>query len=129
MKEYQHLPQNIKKAVDSHLSEGEVIQFFLLAGKSMFSSPDYVFITDKRVLMLDVRTIGHLTTSYVNVKTDLLFSEIKSVELNRSFKNKLFGQANIKIDIEDYKYSINGANRKAAKQALELILTGMQKCS
>jgi len=129
MKEYQNLPQNIKDAVESHLSEEEEIQVFFLAGKPMFSSPDYVFITNKRVLMLDIRTIGHLTVSYVNVKSDLPFSKIKSVELNRTFKNKLVGEANLGIDIEGYRYLINGANYKVAKKALELILSGMQKCS
>ena len=45
MKEYRHLPRNIKDAVESHLSEEEEMQMFFLAGKAMFSSPDYVFIT------------------------------------------------------------------------------------
>jgi len=126
MKDYQSLPKRIKDAVESKLSEKEKIKFFFLAGKPMFSSPDYVFITDKRLLTIDIRTIGHLTSSYVNVKTNLLLSEVKSVKLERSLKCKIFGQANLQIDVEGYKYLINGANFKSAKQALELILSGMQ---
>lgn len=129
MKEFRHLPQSVKDAVESRIEEEEEIQLFFLAGKPMFSSPDYVFITTERVLIIDIRTIGHLTESYVNVKSDLLFSEIKSVKLNRTFKNKLFRQANLEIDIDGYKHLIKGANCKVAKKALKLISSGMQKCS
>lgn len=129
MKEYRHLPPKIKDKVESCMAEEEEIQVFFLAGKPMFSSPDYVFITTKRVLIIDIRTIGHLTESYINVKSDLLFSEIKSVDLSRTFKNKLFRQANLKIDIDGYKHLIKGANYEVTKKALKLISSGMQKCS
>lgn len=126
MKEFRHLPQNIKEAVITRMDKDEEIKLFFLAGKQMFSSPDYVFITNKRVVIIDVRTIGHLTQSYVNIRANLLFSEIKSVEMNRTFKNKLFRQANLVIDIDGYKYLINGANYKVAQKALKLISSNIQ---
>ena len=91
-----------------------------LAG-AVLLGPEYVVITSKRIIMLDVRNIGSLSQSYVNVKFDAPFSSITKIDTNRSFKNKLLGQTNISIKINASKHLINNVSNQEANRAVELL--------
>ena len=120
MAQFELLPIEIQKTVKAHLLADEEIKMCFLAG-AVLLGPEYVVITSKRIIMLDVRNIGSLSQSYVNVKFDVPFSSITKIDTNRSFKNKLLGQTNISIQINGYKYLINNANNRDANQAVKLL--------
>ena len=120
MAQFELLPTEIQETVKTHLFADEEIQMCFLAG-SVFLGPEYVVITSKRIIVLNVRNIGSLSKSYVSVRCDVPFASITKIDTNRSFKNKLLGQTNISIQINGYKHLINNANNQEANQAIELL--------
>ena len=87
----------------------------------MFSSKDYVVISSKRVLVIDERVLGYLGKSYVNVKENVLIEQIISIDIIRSFMNKLLGQASMGLQVDRYKYLINNGGSGEIKKAAKLI--------
>lgn len=126
MAQFNLLPTNIQEAVKAHLISDEEIKMCFLAG-SVFLGPEYVVITSKRILVMNVRNIGSLSKSYVNVRCDVPFANITKINTNRSFKNKLLGQTNISIQIDGYEHLINNANSQEANQAFELLSSLLSK--
>jgi hypothetical protein len=120
MAQFELLPTDIQAAVKAHIIPDEKIKMCFLAG-SVFLGPEYVVITSRRIIVMNVRNIGSLSESYVNVRCDVPFTDITKINTDRSFKNKLLGQTNISIQINGYEYLINNANRREANQALELL--------
>jgi len=120
MAQFELLPIEIQKTVKTHTLDDEEIKMCFLAG-AVLLGPEYVVITSKRIIVLDVRNIGSLSQSYVNVKFDVPFSSITKIDTNRSFKNKLLGQTNISIQINGSKYLINNASNREANRAVELL--------
>ncbi len=121
MAEFARLPTVIQRAVTSHMTPEEEVLFCFIAGSLVFSSGDYVIITDARVLILDIRTIGHLDASYVNVQCDLSFDAILSVQYERCLHHWLFHQMTIKIQVHDRIYLIKNAGYRDGKCAVDLI--------
>jgi hypothetical protein len=80
-------------------------------------------ITSKRIIVLNVRSIGTLSQSYVNVRCDIPFAKITKINTNRSFKNKLLGQVNISIRVNGSEHFINNANKREASRAIELLFS------
>ena len=97
---FERLPVQIRKAVRERMSQGERVKMCFLAGSLLFSSKDYVVITSRRVLVIDERTIGCLGRSYVNVRDNVPIDEITSVDISRTFMNKVLGQASMGLQIE-----------------------------
>jgi hypothetical protein len=120
MAQFELLPIEIQKTVKTHTLDDEEVKMCFLAG-AVLLGPEYVVITSKRIIMLDVRNIGSLSQSYVNVKFDVPFSSITKIDTNRNFKNKLLGQTNISIQINGYKHLINNVSNREAKRAVELL--------
>jgi hypothetical protein len=120
MAQFELLPTEIQKTVKTHLLTDEKIEMCFLAG-SVFLEPEYVVITSKRIIVLDVRNIGSLSQCYVNVRCDVPFTNIIKIDTNRSFKNKLLGQANISIQINGYEHLINNISTREANRAVELL--------
>jgi hypothetical protein len=120
MAQFELLPTDIQEAVKVHLIPDEEIKMCFLAG-SVFLGPEYVVITSKRIIVMNVRNIGSLSKSYVNVRCDVPVANITGINTNRSFKNKLLGQANISIQIDGYEHLINNANSREANQAVKLL--------
>jgi len=121
MAEFQHFPEHIRKAVLENASPDEQVKMCFVAGLSMFSSKDYVVITSKRVLVIDERVLGYLGKSYVNVKENVLIEQIISIDIIRSFMNKLLGQASMGLQVDRYKYLINNGSSREIKKAAKLI--------
>jgi len=126
MAEFQHFPEHIRKAVLENTSPDEQVKMCFVAGMSMFSSKDYVVITSKRVLVIDERVLGYLGKSYVNVKENVLIEQIISIDIIRSFVNKLLGQASMGLQVDRYKYLINNGSSREIKKAAKLISEIMQ---
>ncbi len=118
---FEYLPVQIRKAVLENMSQDEQVEMCFLAGSSMFSSRDYVVITSRRVMVMDERTIGCLGRAYVNVRENVLIDQITSVDISRTFMNKVLGQANMGLQADRYKYLIKNGNRKEIEAAAELI--------
>ncbi len=118
---FEYLPVQIRKAVLENMSQDEQVEMCFLAGSSMFSSRDYVVITSRRVMVMDERTIGCLGRAYVNVRENVLIDQIISVDISRTFMNKLLGQASMGLQADRYKYLIKNGSRKEIEAAAELI--------
>jgi len=118
---FERLPDNIRKAALDKMSQDEKVKMCFIAGSSLASNRDYVIITSKRVLVLDERVLGSLGKSYVNVRDDILLDKILSVDINRTFMNKLLGYSNMGLQVEKYKYLINNGSKKEIQAAAKLI--------
>ena len=118
---FEALPARIRKAARERVLPDEQIKMCFVAGLSMFSSRDYVVITSRRVLVMDERTIGCLGRSYVNVKEDVPIDQITSVEISRTFANKLLGQSSMGLQIERCRYLINNGGKKEIDAAARLV--------
>jgi hypothetical protein len=118
---FEYLPVQIRRAVQENISQDEQIKMCFVAGLSLFSSKDYVVITSRRVLVMDERTIGCLGRSYVNVKENVPIDQITSVDISKTFMNKLLRQSNMGLQVEGYKYLINNGNKREIEAAVELI--------
>ena len=120
MVEFANLPPRIQKIVQAHICEGEHIYLCVL-GRSSLLRPDYVFITSRRVLVLDERYIGSLATSYANVRCELLLTDICGVKLVRDFKHRLLHQAKLEISVVRNVHWIDNINFRAARRAYACI--------
>ncbi len=118
---FEYLPVQIRKAVLDNMSQDEQVEMCFLAGSAMFSSRDYVVITSRRVMVMDERTIGCLGRAYVNVRENVLIDQITTVDISRTFINKLLGQASMGLQADRYKYLIRNGSRKEIQAAAELI--------
>jgi len=118
---FEYLPEQIQNVVKENLQPDEQIRMCFLAGISLFSSRDYVIITSRRVLVIDERTIGCLGRSYVNIKENVPIDQITSIEISRTFMNRLLGQSNMGLQVERYKYLIKSGNSREIKTAARLI--------
>ena len=118
---FERLPVQIRRAVRERMSQDEQVKMCFLAGSSMLSSKDYVVITSRRVLVIDERTIGCLGRSYVNIRDNVPIAEVTSIDVTRTFINKILGQANMGLQIDRYKYLINNGGKKEIAAAAELI--------
>ena len=120
MAEFQNLPSRIQNTAQSQLTSNEHIKLCML-GRSELLSPDFVFVTSHRVLVLDERRMGSLEVSYVNIRCNLPFIDIKQVELTRQLKHWMFGQACLELEMGRNRYLINNLSYREAKRALEFI--------
>ena len=118
---FEYLPAQIRRTVKENISQDEQVKMCFVAGSSLFSSKDYVVITSRRVLVMDERTIGCLGRSYVNIRENIPIDQITSVDISRSFVNKLLWQSNMGLQVERYRYLINSGSKKEIEAAAELI--------
>ena len=120
MADFANMPPRIQKIVQAQICEDEHIRLCVL-GRSNLLRPDYVFITSRRVLVLDERYIGSFTVSYANVRCNLLFTEIRGVKLIRDFKHRLLRQARLEISIVRNVHWIDNINVRSAQCAYACI--------
>lgn len=118
---FERLPEQIRRAVQQNMSENEQVKMCFVAGSLLFSSKDYVVITSRRVLVMDERTMGTLGRAYVNIKENVPIDQITSVDISRTFMNRLLGQSNMGLQVEQYKYLINNGSKREIAAAAELI--------
>jgi len=118
---FEYLPEHIKKTVLEHISQEEKVKMCFLAGSSLASDKDYVVITSKRVMVMDERTIGYLGKSYVNIKEDVPIDQISSIEIYKTFSNRILGQSSMGLQVDRYKYLIKNGGRNDINKAAELI--------
>ncbi len=72
-------------------------------------------------MVMDERNLGYLGKSYVNIKEDVPINQITSIEVNSTFKNKLFRQSNMSIHIDRYTYLIKNGDINEIQRAASLI--------
>ena len=120
MAEFANMPPRIQKMVQAHICKDEHIRLCVL-GRSSLLRPDYVFITSRRVLVLDERYIGSFTVSYANVRCNLLFTEIRDVKLIQDFKHRFLRQAKLEISIVRNVHWIDNINFRSAQCAYACI--------
>ncbi len=121
MADFEQLPERIRKTVRENISQDEQIKMCLVAGSSLASTRDYVVITSQRVLVMDERTLGSLGKTYINVKENVPVDQISSVDISRTFRNKLLGSSSMGMQVEQYTYLVNDGSRKEIEAAAELI--------
>ena len=126
MAEFANMPPRIQKIVRAHLSGDEHVCLCIL-GRSNLLRPDFVFITSRRVLILDERNIGSLAVSYANVRCNLLFTEICGVKLVRHFKHRLLHQAKLEISVVRAVHWIDNINLRSAQCAYVCITEHLTK--
>lgn len=120
MADFHRLPFRIQETTQAHLGADEQIRLCTL-GRSSLLNPDFIVITSDRVLVLEERQMGSLSTSYINIRCNLSFSQITAVKLDQSFKHRIFGQAALEITVNGDKYLINNISYRDAKRAMTLI--------
>jgi hypothetical protein len=116
MAEFTNMPPRIQKTVRAQIGEDEDVCLCIL-GRSDLLRPDFVFITTRRVLVLDERYIGSLAVSYANIRCNLLFTEILDVKLVRQFKHRLLSQARLEISVLRNVHWIDNINFHSARCA------------
>ena len=120
MPEFANMPPRIQKIVRAHICEDERICLCVL-GRSSLLRPDFVFITTRRVLVLDERYMGSLAVSYTNVRCNVLFTEIRDVRLVRHFKHRLLYQAKLEISVVRNVHWIDNIGLRSARCAYAYI--------
>ena len=126
MAEFAQMPPRIQKTVYAHIHEDENVYISIL-GRSSMLRPDFVFVTTRRVLVLDERYIGSLAVSYANIRCNLLFSEIHEVRLVRQFKHRLLRQARLEISVVRNVHWIDNINFRSARCAYMYITEQITK--
>ena len=126
MAEFANMPPRIQKIVQAHIGEDEQIYLCVL-GRSSLLRPDFVFITSRRVLVLDERYIGSLAVSYANVRCNLLFTEICGVKLIRHLKHRLLRQAKLEISVVRNVHWIDNISFRSARRAYVCITEQLKK--
>ena len=116
MAEFVNMPPRIQKTVQAHIGEDEEVCLCIL-GRTSLLRPDFVFITTRRVLVLDERYIGSLAVSYANIRCNLLFTEIRDVKLVRQLRHRLFSQARLEISVVRNIHWIDNINFRSARCA------------
>ena len=111
------------------MCEDEQVRSCVL-GRSNLLRPDFVFITTRRVLVLDERYMGSLAVSYANIRCNVLFTEIRDVRLVRHFKHRLLCQARLEISIARNVHWIDNISFRSAQSAYAYILNSLhnRKC-
>ena len=120
MAEFANMPPRIQKIVRAHMCEDEHVHLCVL-GRSNLLRPDFVFITTRRVLVLDERYMGSLAVSYANVRCNVLFTEMRDVRLVRHFKHRLLCQARLEISVVRNVHWIDNINFRSAQSAYAYI--------
>ena len=126
MAEFDQMPPRIQKTVHAHIHEDEKVCLCIL-GRSSLLRPDFVFITTRRVLVLDERYIGSLAVSYANIRCNLLFTEIRAVRLVRQFRHRLLSQARLEISVVRNLHWIDNINFRSARCAYMYITEQITK--
>lgn len=126
MAEFTNMPPRIQKIVQAHIDEDEDVCLCIL-GRSRVLRPEFVFVTTRRVLVLDERYIGSLAVSYANVRCNLLFTEILDVKLIRQFKHRLLSQARLEISVLRNVHWIDNINFRSARCAHLYITDQIEK--
>ena len=116
MAEFANMPPRVQKIVRAHLCSDEQVDLCVL-GRSSLLRPDFVFITTRRVLVLDERYMGSLAVSYANVRCNVLFTEIRDVKLVRDFKHRLLHQAKLEISVVRNVHWIDNISFRSAQSA------------
>ena len=114
------MPPRIQKIVKAQLCEDEWVCLCVL-GRSSLLRPDFVFITTRRVLVLDERYMGSLAVSYANIRCNVLFTEIRDVKLVRHFKHRLLSQARLEISVVRNVHWIDNISFRSARSAYTCI--------
>ena len=126
MAEFTNMQPRIQKTVQAQIGEDEEVCLCIL-GRSDLLRPDFVFITTRRVLVLDERYIGSLAVSYANIRCNLLFTEILDVKLVRQFKHRLLNQARLEISVLRNVHWIDNINFRSARSAYMCITEQITK--
>ncbi len=126
MAEFANMPPRIQKIVRAHICEDEYICLCVL-GRSNLLRPDFVFITTRRVLVLDERYMGSLAVSYANVRCNVLFTEIRDVKLVRHLKHRLLYQARLEISVVRNVHWIDNISFRSAQAAYACITKQLLK--
>lgn len=126
MAEFVNMPPRIQKTVRAHIDEAEEVCLCIL-GRSSWLRPDFVFITTRRVLVLDERYIGSLAVSYANIRCNLLFTEIQGVKLVRQLRHRLLSQARLEISVIRNVHWIDNINFRSARCAYVCITEQLTK--
>jgi hypothetical protein len=126
MAEFTNMQPRIQKTVQAQIGEDEDVCLCIL-GRSDLLRPDFVFITTRRVLVLDERYMGSLAVSYANVRCNVLFTEIRDVKLVRHFKHRLLYQARLEISVVRNVHWIDNISLGSAKCAYACIAKQFSK--
>ena len=125
MVDFGSLPNRIQQIAKAELQSDEQICLCVL-GRSSLLHPDFVLITNERVLILDEKYMGSLAVSYANVRCNLPFSDINTVKLARFLKHRILGQARLEINVKRNMYCIDNMSYREARRAHTLIAQQIQ---
>lgn len=120
MPDFENLPTRIQQIANAEINPDEHICLCAL-GRSSMLRPDFVIITSLRVLVLDEKFMGSLAISYANIRCNLFYTDIISVKIIRLLKHRLFGQAQLQINVKRNTYWIDNMNSREARHAYQLI--------
>ena len=108
MAEFALLPEKIQKLAAKQIDPTSIV-VCAIGGVQLFQ-PDFILVTEHKLLVLAEATIG--THSYAMVRFNLDFNQIIFLSIEQTFWQKIARQSCLKIEIPREIYLINGLNHK-----------------
>tara|TARA_B100000745_G_C20126149_1_gene385735 strand:- start:276 stop:686 length:411 start_codon:yes stop_codon:yes gene_type:complete len=117
MAEFALLPEKIQKLAAKQIDPTSVV-VCAIGGAQLFQ-PDFILVTEHKLLVLAEATIG--THSYAMVRLNLDFNQIIFLSIEQTFWQKIARQSCLKIEIPREIYLINGLKLLDSKKIITLI--------
>ena len=117
MAEFALLPEKIQKLAAKQIDPTSVV-VCAIGGAQLFQ-PDFILVTEHKLLVLAEATIG--THSYAMVRFNLDFNQIIFLSIEQTFWQKIARQSCLKIEIPREIYLINGLKLLDSKKIIILI--------
>ena len=117
MAEFALLPEKIQKLATEQIDPRSIV-VCAIGGVQLFQ-PDFILVTEHKLLVLAEATIG--THSYAMVRFNLDFNQIIFLSIEQTFWQKIARQSCLKIEIPREIYLINGLKLLDSKKIITLI--------
>jgi len=117
MAEFALLPEKIQKLAAKQIDPTSIV-VCAIGGVQLFQ-PDFILVTEHKLLVLAEATIG--THSYAMVRFNLDFNQIIFLSIEQTFWQKIARQSCLKIEIPREIYLINGLKLLDSKKIMTLI--------
>ena len=117
MAEFALLPEKIQELAAKQIDSTSIV-VCAIGGARLFQ-PDFILVTEHKLLVLAETTIG--TLSYAMVRFNLDFNQIIFLSIEQTFWQKIARQSCLKVEIPREIYLINGLKLLDSKKIITLI--------
>ena len=117
MAEFALLPEKVQKLAVEQIDPTSIVVCAI--GGSQLFQPEFILVTEHKLLVLAEATIGILP--YAMVRIELDFNQIIFLSIEQTFWQKLARQSCLKIEILREIYLIDGLRLRDSKKIITLI--------